>query len=256
MAHLHFVWLILVATIAAIPLTILQATFHVFNPSAENFKRWAGLWSRICLASGGIRLAVRNEADLSPSQSYVFICNHQTGLDIWANLVGIDHAFGFVAKESLRKVPIMGQALRYSACLFVDRSTARKAVKSIAEAAERIKSGNSVLIYPEGMRTWSPTTVDFMRGAYQLAVKAGVPIVPVVLMNAYEVYDERSKTSKPGTVDMVIGEPIETSGTASAAIPEVVSSTRAWIQDALDRYHAPDAHPFITESRSVSSPTH
>ncbi len=255
-AHIHFVWLILWTAVFSIPLTLMQMISHPFDPTATNFKRWAGLWSRLCLLAGGIRIRSYSSAMLEPAQPYVFVSNHQCTLDIWSNLVGINHAFGFVAKESLRRLPLVGYALRFSACLFVDRSTARKAVQSMNEAAERIRAGNSVMIYPEGRRTWSPQTVEFMKGAFQLAVKAGVPIVPVAVTNAYELLDERRKASRPGIVCMVVGDPIDTTRIPLSDVPELVSTTRTWIQECLDRYHTGEAPPFKTDFGSVSSPVH
>ena len=253
-AHIHFWWLVLWTAVFSVPLALIQMISHPFDPTATNFKRWAGLWSRLCLLFGGIRIRSHSGATLEPMQPYVFVSNHQSALDIWSNLVGIDHAFGFVAKESLRRVPVVGHALRYSACLFVDRSTARKAVQSLNEAADRIRAGNSVMIYPEGRRTWSPQTDEFMKGAFQLAVKAGVPIVPVALMNAYELVDERRRASRPGIVSMVVGDPIDTTAIPLSGVPELISITRTWIQGSLDRYHAGEAPPFKTDAGSVSSP--
>ena len=255
-AHIHFWWLILWTAVFSIPLALMQMISHPFDPTAANFKRWAGVWARLCLLLGGIRIRSYSSVMLEPAQPYVFVSNHQSSLDIWSNLVGIDHAFGFVAKESLRRVPVVGHALRYSACLFVDRSTARKAVQSLNEAAERIRSGNSVMIYPEGRRTWAPQTDGFMKGAFQLAVKAGVPIVPVAVTNAYELFDERRKASRPGIVCMVVGDPIDTTGIPLSGVEELISTTRTWIQDCLDRYHTGEAPPFKTAAGSVSSPVH
>jgi 1-acyl-sn-glycerol-3-phosphate acyltransferase len=257
LGHVHFWWLILWTAVFILPLVLMQIVTHAFDPTARNFKRWAGLWSRLVLMFAGIRVRCHQSVPLEAGQPYVFVSNHQTGgLDIWSNLVGIDHPFGFVAKDSLRKVPLLGLALRFSACLFVDRSSARKAVKSIAEAAERIRTGNSVLIYPEGRRSWGPHTDEFMKGAYQLAVKAGVPIVPIALINAYELFDERAKASRPGTVQIVVGKPLETSGTHLSDVPDLVDATRNWIQDCISRYHRDEPDPFKTDDGSVSSLLH
>jgi 1-acyl-sn-glycerol-3-phosphate acyltransferase len=242
------------ATLAIIPFVMLQMVTHLFRPSADNFKMWAGGWSRVCLFFAGVRVRRHGWSGLPKDQPYVFVCNHQTGLDIWVNLVSIGHPFGFVAKASLRRVPFLGQALRFSPCLFVDRSTARRAAASIKEAASRIRGGTSVLIYPEGQRTWSSQTTDFMKGAYQLAVKAGVPLVPVALINAYEVYDERSKVVRPGVVHTVVGEPVDTAHLTASHIPELMERTRKWIQECVDQYHRDEAPPFKTGDVSVSSP--
>lgn len=183
----------------------------------------------------GYRVRTRHLATLDSEAPYVFVSNHQTGLDIWTHLVGIPYPFGFVAKAELRRVPFIGLALRFSASLFVDRSTPRKAVASIHKAAERIRSGNSVLIYPEGRRTWSPRVDEMLKGAFQLAVEAGVPIVPTALINAYRLYDERHKVSKPGVVRLVIGNPIETDQLTRADIPELMTRVKRFFETEIEK---------------------
>lgn len=182
----------------------------------------------------GYRVSTRLVSRIDEGQPHVFVSNHQTGLDIWTHLLGLPHPFGFVAKAELRRIPFIGTALRFSASLFVDRSTPRKAVASIHEAAERIRGGNSVLIYPEGRRTWSPKINELLKGAFQLAVQAGVPVVPTVLINAYELYDERFKVSKPGVVRLVIGSPIETEGLSRSDIPDLMARVREFMEAELE----------------------
>ena len=235
LTHLHFGWVIFWAGLSSIPCAILQIIGHVFDPSARNFRRWGGLWAWITLTMSGYRVRAKHLARLDSKRPYVFVSNHQTGLDIWTHLVGIPYPFGFVAKAELRRVPFIGPALRFSASLFVDRSTPRKAVASMLEAAERIRAGNSVLIYPEGRRTWSPRIGEMLKGAFQLAVEAGVPIVPTALINAYELYDERAKISKPGVVRLVIGEPIETEGLSRSDIPDLIGQVRKFMETELER---------------------
>ncbi len=236
--RLHFVWTMLWVGIFAIPLSVIQACCHVFRPGARNFKLWATIWSKASLLMSGLRVNVKRSPNLDPDQPFVFVSNHQSGLDILAHLVAIDVPFGFVAKQELKKVPFIGLALRFSASLFVDRSTARKAVKSMHEAAERIKGGNSVLIYPEGRRTWSTQTAPFLKGAFQLATKAGVPIVPIAILNAHELYDARRIASKPGTVELIIGDPLETSELTRPEIIALAEHVRSVIQAELDDFHS------------------
>ena len=112
LAHLHFWWLISCVAVFIVPCTLMQIIGHILDPTAKNFKRWAGLWSRLILFCAGIRVRVHQQDSLEEDQPYVFVSNHQTGLDIWAHLVGVKHAFGFVAKAGLRKVPVLGLALR------------------------------------------------------------------------------------------------------------------------------------------------
>lgn len=232
--HLHFVWVMFWAGLASIPCAIGQIIGHMFDPTARNFRRWAGLWAHVTLKMSGYRVHVERSAALDPAKPYVYVSNHQTGLDIWAHLVGIRNPFGFVAKAELKRVPFIGMALRFSASLFVDRSTPRKAVASMHEAAERIRNGNSVLIYPEGRRTWSSELHPFLKGAFQLAVEAHVPIVPTALVNTHALYDERFKASKPGVVRLVIGSPIQTEDLGRADIPELMDRVRVFMASAIE----------------------
>jgi len=231
--HLHFAWVILWAGLSSIPCAIGQVIGHLFDPTARNFRRWGGAWAHVTLKMSGYRVHVDRSVSLDPNMPYVYVSNHQTGLDIWTHLVGIKNPFGFVAKAELKKVPFIGIALRFSASLFVDRSTPRKAVASMREAAEQIRNGNSVLIYPEGRRTWSAGVDPFLKGAFQLAVEAGVPIVPTVLLNTYALYDERFKASKPGVVRLVIGPPMETDGLSRADIPDLMQRVRDFMESNL-----------------------
>lgn len=228
--HLHFAWVIFWAGLLSIPCAICQLIGHLFDPSARNFRRWGGLWGRLTLLISGFRIHATQACPFEPDKPYVFVSNHQTGLDIWAHLAGIKHPFGFVAKASLARIPFIGWALRFSASLFVDRSTPRKAVASMLEAADRIRNGNSVLIYPEGRRTWSPVVDPLLKGAFQLAVEAGVPIVPTTLVNAYTLYDERFKVSKPGVLQLIVGYPIETAGLTRSDVPKLMDEVRDFFE--------------------------
>jgi 1-acyl-sn-glycerol-3-phosphate acyltransferase len=241
--HLHFAWVILWAGLSSIPCAIAQIVGHLFDPTARNFRRWGGAWAHITLKMSGYRVSVERSANLDAHVPYVYVSNHQTGLDIWTHLVGIPGPFGFVAKAELKRIPFIGIALRFSASLFVDRSTPRKAVASMREAAERIRNGNSVLIYPEGRRTWSPEVDPFLKGAFQLAVEAGVPIVPTALINTYRLYDERFKSSKPGVVRLVIGSPIETEGLNRANIPELMERVKDFIESEIRASGMPPSDP-------------
>ena len=211
-----------------------QMIGHQFNPTDRNFKFWGAGWARMILAMGRFKLKVHQIAPLDPKQPYVFVCNHQNSLDILAHLAGTPHAFGFAAKASLRKIPFMGWAMEQSVCIWVDRSTPRKAIQSMKESGERIRNGTSVLIYPEGERTWAHEMVPFMKGAFHLALEAGVPIVPMALHDAYAFYDERTYISRPGTIHMTVCAPIDLTGKTRKDIPEVMELVRAQIQAELD----------------------
>lgn len=208
----------------AFPLTVMQVITHQFSPTARNFRRWANRWGRWTLALSGFRLTVHQDASLDPDQPYVFVANHQNWLDIMILLAGVPEAFGFVAKAETKRIPFIGLALQQSPSIFLDRSDPRRAVASLQEAGERIRQGNSVLIFPEGSRSYSNALQPFKKGAFQVAVAAGVPLVPVTIHNSYEVMNEQLTAARPGHVHLTIGTPISMEGKKRSDLPKVMAT--------------------------------
>lgn len=204
------------------------------QPTTRTFKRWMAVWSRLVLFSCGIRLQTDIAMPLDPEQPVVLVANHQNALDIVTTAAGVPYPFGFTAKEALRKVPFVGWVLRHTACVFVDRSTPRKALQSLTEAGEEIRKGHSVLVFCEGVRTWRTTLAPFLRGAFLLAVEAGVPVVPVVVDGNAGLYDERRGVARPGVTRLAVGTPISTEGLGRDDVPALMQQVRAWMAAELD----------------------
>ncbi len=230
-------WGLFLATVGTIIFSICEIVHYAFRPSAHTFKRWAGRWGRFMMRPLGIRPHLLMEIPLDPDAPYVFICNHQCALDIPALADALPFPFGFVAKAELAEVPFLGQAIRYSASLFIDQRHPRQAVESLKLAGQRIREGNSVLIFPEGHRTYTPCTQPFKRGAFMLAIEAGVPLVPIVLIDSYRYVDERKKAVRPGTVHIVVGKPIRMQGKTRRDIAHLMKWIRAEMQRVLDEAH-------------------
>lgn len=246
--RLHFVWFCVVAIIATLPAALTQVISHTFVPTDRNFKRWAGLWGRSILTGSGIRVDVDVQTKLDPDQSYVFISNHQNLIDILALAGYLPHSFGFVAKKELAKVPFLGLAIRQSASIFLDRSEPRKAVQSLQRAGEQIRRGMSVLLFAEGTRSYGPDLQPLKKGAFLLAVEAGVPVVPVVMVDAYRLMNEREKWSRPGRLRIVVRPPIDITGMARRDVPALMDR----IKDSLDeplRHHRAERVSSIASSQ-------
>ena len=160
------------------PGVVLQSAFR---PTASTFRAWMVPWARAIFALGRIRLRVEERAPL-PEGPVVFVANHQTALDIPATAAGIPRPFLYVARHELRAWPIVGWVLEKTACLFISRDNPRRALESLKRAGERIRGGESVLLFPEGGRSYRHGTQRFMRGPFLLAIEAGVPVVPVALV--------------------------------------------------------------------------
>ncbi|MEZ4903849.1 MAG: HAD-IB family hydrolase [Spirosomataceae bacterium] len=162
-------------------------------------------------AMAGIKLAVKGEEHLWTQRPAVFIFNHQSSADllIAAKLVRKD-ARG-VAKKELQQTPILGQLMAASGTIFLDRQDRGKSIEALAPAVEALKNGTSIIIFPEGTRSEDYTLGKFKKGAFHLAMQAGVPLVPIVLKNAYEAMPKGSTVFKPTMVEVIVLPPIPTS---------------------------------------------
>lgn len=231
--RLGYIWFAVMAVLITIPLSLCQVIAHQFDPTAQNFKRWSGAWGRLMLGVLGIRVHLEQRERLDPHAPYVFVSNHQNLLDILALAGWLPYPFGFVAKVELRHVPFLGFAIRNSASVFIDRSDPRKSLESLQKAGEKIRRGNSVLVYAEGTRSHGPALLPFKKGAFALALEAGVPIVPITIVDSYRLMDERNKTMRPGTIQIVIGTPLATDGMRRRDIPNVMEEIRSRIESEL-----------------------
>lgn len=236
-ARLHFLWFALVAVLWTVPMAVTQFVTHQFDPSARNFKRSARWWASVILRLGGIRVQVRDRSGLDTGRPYVFVSNHQNLLDILALSAALPYPFGFVAKAELARVPFLGFAIRNSASVFIDRSDPRSALTSLKKAGERIRSGNSVLLFVEGTRSYSDRLQPLKKGAFAIAVEAGVTMVPVAIVDAYRRMNEQQRLMNAGTIHIVIEEPIPLDGKTRRDIPELMNATRARLERALAADH-------------------
>ncbi len=221
MYRAHFIWCSLWTAITTAICSTGFAAASIFSRTPAQFHRWGGWWGGWTLGMAGIRVRTELRGSIDPVRKYVFVANHQNSIDIPAMLVSIPVPFGFVAKASLEKMPFLGWALRLSPSVFVDTADARRSRESMILAAQRIAAGSSVLVFPEGRRTWSSQMVPFKRSAFTLAAEAGISVVPVAILNAHTLFDERNYLSRPGTVRVVIGDPIKPTGTERSDVDEL-----------------------------------
>jgi 1-acyl-sn-glycerol-3-phosphate acyltransferase len=201
--------LIVAATIFMGTLSILAS---LVDGSGRTQHHLARIWGKMLLAVSFIRVRVEGLEKLDPDASYVFVSNHASYMDIPAILSSLPHQFRFFAKKGLFKIPFLGTHLKRAGHFPVDRSNARDSLKSMSEGARRIAGRRiSVLLFPEGGR--SPVGLrDFKEGAVYIAIKAGVPIVPMALVGMREKLPMHSVHIKTGRVTLRIGEPIPTAG--------------------------------------------
>lgn len=227
------------AALVTVPMSLAQVATHDRTPTARNFQRWAGRWARAILRVARIRVRVDDRSGLDASGAgldgpYVFVCNHQSALDILVLAGHLPYPFGFVAKAELAEVPFLGVALRRSPSVFVDRRTPRRAVETVREAGARIRAGTSVLLFAEGRRSYQAALLPLERGAFLIALDAGVPLVPLTLLGAYRVFDERRRLLAPGAVGLVVHSPLATTGLTKRDVPALLDRVAALMHATIE----------------------
>jgi 1-acyl-sn-glycerol-3-phosphate acyltransferase len=194
--------------------TILLGTLSLiasfFDKTGNSQHRIARVWGRSLLAVSFMRVRAEGLEKLDPNGTYVFVSNHGSFMDIPALLATLPHQFRFFAKKSLFKIPFLGTHLERAGHLPVDRSSPRASLKSMMEAARIIGTrGVSVLNFPEGGRS-AEGLREFKEGPAYIAIKAGVPIVPVALIGLRDLLPMGSYHLKSGKVLVRVGAPIAT----------------------------------------------
>jgi 1-acyl-sn-glycerol-3-phosphate acyltransferase len=200
--------LIVVATILFASASLAAS---LFDPDKRKQAAIARAWARVLLWAGGVQVKVEGLEKISRDGSYVFVSNHLSYMDTPVVLANIPVQFRFLAKRGLFQIPFLGWHLARAGHIRVPRGDARAAIKTMALAAKVIHDcAISVLIFPEGGRSRKGELGEFKEGAAFIAVRAGVPLVPMCLKGTREVLPFGSGHIQPGTVVMRIGDPIPT----------------------------------------------
>jgi 1-acyl-sn-glycerol-3-phosphate acyltransferase len=199
-----------IVVISTILLGTLSLIASFFDGTGNTQHRIARLWGKTLLAAAFIRIRVEGLEQLDPNAVYVFVGNHVSLMDIPAILANIPYQFRFFAKLGLFSIPFLGTHLKRAGHLPVNRTNARASLKSMTEGARIIAARRvSMLLFPEGGRC--PVGLrEFKEGAAYIAIKAGVPVVPMALIGMREKLPMGSFHLRSGTVTLRLGAPIPT----------------------------------------------
>lgn len=179
------------------------------DPRGKVFHGIARLYSRTVLKFCGIKLRVEGLNRIDMSHSHIYVSNHASQFDIPAVIAGIPDQIRIVYKKELEKVPFFGWGLKWpKVYIGVDRRGGQEALQNLDAAAETIRNGASVLLFAEGTRSPDGRLQPFKRGAFNLAVKAGVPVVPLTINGSFSILSKNSLRLRPGTITLVLDEPI------------------------------------------------
>jgi len=171
----------------------------------------ARVWGRTILFGARVKATVKNPANIDPSRSYIYMSNHQSNFDIPVLLAYLPVQFRWLAKVELFRIPIFGFAMQRAGYISIDRSDRKAAILSLKRAAEIIRGGVSVLIFPEGTRSRDGNIRPFKSGGFILAIDSGVPIVPITIHGTWPIMPKDQLRIRPGNVVLEIEKPVETS---------------------------------------------
>jgi 1-acyl-sn-glycerol-3-phosphate acyltransferase len=186
----------------------------------------ARLWSILLLRASLIRVEVRQEGGIDPAASYIFLANHQSLFDIPALLATMPNQVRMMAKRSLFRVPVFGWALSAGGFIPIDRGDRSTARQSFTSAIDQIRGGTSILLFPEGTRSLADTLLPFERGGFLLALKSGLPIVPVGIRGTRAIQRKGVWTIHPGPVIVTYGTPIDCAAYGVRRKRELISEVR------------------------------
>ncbi len=167
------------------------------------------VWSPVLLWAGGAKLEVDGLEHLQPDRPYIFVSNHQSTIDIPVLFVALPHDVRFVAKKALQYVPFLGWYMKWAKFVFVDRGNRKEAVASLERGAAQIRGGVSIITFPEGTRSERCEVLPFKKGAFSIAIKAGVPIIPVTIEGSGKLMPKNSWNISPGPIFVRVGKPID-----------------------------------------------
>ena len=205
-----------------------------FDHTGRPQHRVARMWGRMLLAAGFIRVRAEGLEKLDPNGSYVFVANHGSFMDIPALLSVLPQQFRFFAKKGLFSIPFMGLHLKRAGHIPVDRSSVRASLKSMSDGAQVIARQHiSVLLFPEGGRS-AHGLREFKEGAAYIAIKAGVPAVPVALVGMRPLLPMGSIHIRAGEVTVRIADPIPTAGLRLSEREELNARLRQEVARMLD----------------------
>ena len=199
------------------------------------------LGSDAILAVSGIRLEVEGQDHMWSHRPCVFMFNHQSLLDAFIMLKLMRHGFIGVAKKEAGRMPLLGRLVHAMEFVLLDRADHRASVEALRPAIDRVRSGLCLGIAPEGTRSLTSRLGPFKKGGFHVALQAGVPIVPVVMCNTWQLVPRDSVVFRPGTVRVRVLPPIDTTGWSADRLDAHVADVRARFQQALDEDRA--SHP-------------
>ncbi|BCT91728.1 1-acyl-sn-glycerol-3-phosphate acyltransferase [Lysobacter helvus] len=200
---------LIVFTVAGIPVALLVALLRGPAP-ALRMARW--YWAPLLLGGAGVDLVVEGTDRVAWDKPLVLVSNHASMMDIVVLFRAVPAPLRFMLKRELAMVPFVGWYARAMGMVFIDRGNARDARRKLGDAVDKLRDGATLVAFPEGTRSKDGHVGAFKGGAFQVAIEAGVPVVPVTITGSGAVLPPSGFRVRPGTIVVRFGDPIATEG--------------------------------------------
>lgn len=236
MTILYRIYQFCIAAPLIILATVLTALITIIGSAIGGAHFWgywpACYWSKFICAILFLRIEVKGMEHVDKRTSYVFVANHQGSFDIFLIYAALGRNFKWMMKKELRKAPFIGKACDSARHIFVDNSTPKKTLETMQKAGDTLQHGTSLVVFPEGRRTFTGHMGTFKKGAYQLANHLNLPIVPMTINGSFDVLPRQKGIFfvNRHTLQLIIHQPID-----SADMPNAMVQSKAIIESALEQ---------------------
>lgn len=236
MLALYYIYFFLIAVPVLFSLTVLTCIVILIGTAIGNGSWWgyypAMVWAKVFCILSLVKVSVRGRENIDKRTSYVFVANHQGAYDIFSVYGYLGHNFKWMMKKSLRKIMLVGYTCQKCGHIFVDRSSPTAIRRTIETAEKRLRDGMSLVVFPEGARTFTGKMGPFKKGAYQLALEFHLPLVPVTIDGSFDIMPRTRYVPRPGRIVLTIHKPIAPPAD-EADRAEVIEQTRQAIESSL-----------------------
>ena len=214
-------------------LSTVAIVVSLFDKREQAVHRIGRFWAGLHLKVSGVKVVIKGLEHLA-NPPFVFMCNHQSALDIYTLLACLPLSFRWIAKRQLFKIPFIGWAMGRAGYISIDRENPREALKAMEEAARKIRGGMNIIIFPEGTRSFDGNLLPFKKGGFTLALRAMVPIVPIGIYGTSQLQPKGSFIpKKKGVIYINIGKPIILEGLDRSAKTKVMDDVRERIEELM-----------------------
>jgi 1-acyl-sn-glycerol-3-phosphate acyltransferase len=203
----------------------------LFDRDGRRQHQLARVWARLILKTVNCPVTIVGAEYLDGSRPCVYAANHISALDIPTLYQALPFQFRIMAKKELFRYPFLGWHLRRSGQIPIERENARSSLRSLIEASRAVQSGTPLLVFPEGGRSADGQVKPFLGGAFYVAIKAGVPVVPMAIVGSFEAVPMNRLVVKPRPLTLLVGEPISSKEFSPREMDQLAAITQKAVED-------------------------